>query len=1002
MGSNKITGLANGTLIGDAANLGQVQSTVAKLISITGTDTVVGTMSPTLTAYAAGQLFYFIASGANTGAVTLNIDGLGAKNITRDGSTALAAGDINSGEIVVVIYDGTRFQMINAANSFGNTTINGTLTVTGNTGLQANVSVTSALSVGGTFAVTGAATLGSTLAVTGKSDLPTVSTASANAAVAVITDLSATGASITSANVGTAVVTIGTVTNLTATSASVASVNAGVALLTTATVTNLTATGASIASANLGNAVISALTLTGVSVASANVGVANITDLRAVGASVTSANLGTAVVTNGTVTNLTATSASVASVNAAVALLTTATVTTLTASGASIASANIGNLQFTAASIASINAGVAVINNLTATSASIASANVGTAVITTGTVTNLTSTAASVASANVGVALITTGTVTSLTATGASVASANVGTAVVTGLTVTGASIASMNGVTANITTVNATTVDATNVEVTNVKAKDGTAAITIADSTGNVGIGASPTRILTVYKASDPEIEVKNSSASSYFGTQTTPYGAISANDAKLYSQNGIALMADGGSAVIKFASGGSGEKMRIDASGNVGIGTASPGFLFDTYNSSTGTDYIAGRFYSQAAVSGESRTWLKVEKGSAYGGAVGGYISQGVGSGLLFGTQNGSSTPTERMRIDSSGNVGIGGTAEAFARMAVTGTLPTSSNISIAYRALGTIPSGTTSSFSSFNSYAYTQAASFTLTSFTAFAAAGAQLGAGSTVTNNYCFSAEAANTFATNNYGFYSDIASGSNRWNFYAAGTAQNYFAGNTAIGTTSPSGRLTVSSGASDGSNATNPGTIQIRQINSSVTEGGGLEFVGSTFGSGYGYKISAIDSSGVQLVFGARHNSATWSEVMRITSGGEVYIAGTTDQGAYNLQVNGTGVWGAGAYVNGSDARLKDDITTLNDGLNVVSQLRPVTFKYKPDYSKDQNVQTGFIAQELQAALAGKDYVDGIVQAGPNHLNVAYQSLIPILVKAIQELTARVAELEAK
>jgi hypothetical protein len=48
--------------------------------------------------------------------------------------------------------------MINAANSFGNTTINGTLTVTGNAGFQANVSITSALSVGGVFAVTGAAT----------------------------------------------------------------------------------------------------------------------------------------------------------------------------------------------------------------------------------------------------------------------------------------------------------------------------------------------------------------------------------------------------------------------------------------------------------------------------------------------------------------------------------------------------------------------------------------------------------------------------------------------------------------------------------------------------------------------------------------------------------------------------------------------------------------------------------------------------------------------------
>lgn len=138
------------------------------------------------------------------------------------------------------------------------------------------------------------------------------------------------------------------------------------------------------------------------------------------------------------------------------------------------------------------------------------------------------------------------------------------------------------------------------------------------------------------------------------------------------------------------------------------------------------------------------------------------------------------------------------------------------------------------------------------------------------------------------------------------------------------------------------------------------------------------------------------------SERMRITAGGEVYIAGTTDQGAYNLQCNGTGVWGAGAYVNGSDARLKDDITTLNDGLNVVSQLRPVTFKYKPDYSKDQNVQTGFIAQELQTALEGKDYLDGIVQAGPNHLNVAYQSLIPILTKAIQEQQAMIDELKAK
>ena len=138
------------------------------------------------------------------------------------------------------------------------------------------------------------------------------------------------------------------------------------------------------------------------------------------------------------------------------------------------------------------------------------------------------------------------------------------------------------------------------------------------------------------------------------------------------------------------------------------------------------------------------------------------------------------------------------------------------------------------------------------------------------------------------------------------------------------------------------------------------------------------------------------------TERARITAGGEVYIAGTTDQGAYNLQVNGTGVWGAGAYVNGSDARLKDNIQSLDSGLDVVKAMRAVTFQYKPEYSKDQSVQPGFIAQELQTAMAGKPYLDGVVQEGPNHLNVAYQSIIPILVKAIQELEAKVAALEAK
>ena len=133
MGNNKITGLAPGTSGTDAANLSQVQGSTAKLLqSVTGTDTITAAMVPALTAYAAGQMFYFVAAGDNTGAVTINIDSLGAKSVTRDGSVALVAGDILSGEIALVVYDGTRFQLLNG-NSFTNLNVSNNLTLSGGT-----------------------------------------------------------------------------------------------------------------------------------------------------------------------------------------------------------------------------------------------------------------------------------------------------------------------------------------------------------------------------------------------------------------------------------------------------------------------------------------------------------------------------------------------------------------------------------------------------------------------------------------------------------------------------------------------------------------------------------------------------------------------------------------------------------------------------------------------------------------------------------------------------
>ena len=74
-------------------------------------DAITLTPSPAITAYAAGQRFVFIASGANTGATTVNVNSVGSRSITKNGTTALAAGDIPSGALVSIIYDGTRFQL---------------------------------------------------------------------------------------------------------------------------------------------------------------------------------------------------------------------------------------------------------------------------------------------------------------------------------------------------------------------------------------------------------------------------------------------------------------------------------------------------------------------------------------------------------------------------------------------------------------------------------------------------------------------------------------------------------------------------------------------------------------------------------------------------------------------------------------------------------------------------------------------------------------------------
>lgn len=144
MGTFKFTGMGAGSAATDSANIAQVQNSFGSFLNVSGTDTITATVSPSLTAYASGQMFAFVAANTNTGAVTINISSLGAKSITKNGTTALVASDLTANYLYVVVYDGTQFQVVGvSATTFENLTVTGVLTLSG-AGTQLNSTGTGA------------------------------------------------------------------------------------------------------------------------------------------------------------------------------------------------------------------------------------------------------------------------------------------------------------------------------------------------------------------------------------------------------------------------------------------------------------------------------------------------------------------------------------------------------------------------------------------------------------------------------------------------------------------------------------------------------------------------------------------------------------------------------------------------------------------------------------------------------------------------------------------
>lgn len=77
-----------------------------------GTNTYTASISPAITSYVTGQRYTIKFTNGNNGAATLNLNAIGPKAIVKNGSSPLISGDINAGQILFLVYDGTNFQII--------------------------------------------------------------------------------------------------------------------------------------------------------------------------------------------------------------------------------------------------------------------------------------------------------------------------------------------------------------------------------------------------------------------------------------------------------------------------------------------------------------------------------------------------------------------------------------------------------------------------------------------------------------------------------------------------------------------------------------------------------------------------------------------------------------------------------------------------------------------------------------------------------------------------
>jgi hypothetical protein len=453
--------------------------------------------------------------------------------------------------------------------------------------------------------------------------------------------------------------------------------------------------------------------------------------------------------------------------------------------------------------------------------------------------------------------------------------------------------------------------------------------------------------------------------------------------------------------------------ERLRVDSSGNLGLGVTP---------SAWGSGFKAIQMTAGASFGSHPTVPLAFVNANTYfDGSANRYIQNGFASRFISdgnsggfkwdiapsGTAGNAITFTQAMTLDASGNLGV----------------------------------GTSSPASKLHMYGGTLRAESASASVPGIIAMGAGPDQGWL-------------KFGTTGTDYYS-IKGGSDYTGmlFFTAGSEAMRIdgSGNLLVGTTAGGGKLHVSGSTSD--------AVQMRITNTNRTDqyltlamfgsnGAGIPawtdsvvIESVQLGTATGTKALYLSAYSGPMIFATNARN----ERMRIDSSGNLLVgsatavpfAGTGSVGIqgsigfkggsastyyYTIQANTTdfyigpqnlsrfaalvGISSFSAWTFGSDRRIKHDIEDLNYGLEAVMQMQPRRYKFNE--GGDESI--GFIAQELKEvvpeAVTGEETPysedDTPQERAKKTMGVSKDTLIPVLVKAIQELTAKVASLEAQ